>query len=274
MPQHQIYALRYATHDRPGSANFVGGAADLHHVSMPLDYYVWLIRGPAGDVLVDVGFGEEQAALRGRTLIARPAALLARMGVDAAAIRDVIITHMHYDHAGCIEDFPNARFHLQDAEMAYATGRYMRHPFLRQSYSVEDVVALVRRLYDDRVVFHDGSSVFAEGIRLHRVGGHTLGLQTVIIDTARGPVVLASDAFHLYRNLLDGLPFPIVHDVGQMMEGWRELLEIAGDLEHLIPGHDPLVRQLYPVHDHKVSSEIHALHAVPRDLGLLGRLES
>ncbi|MGB3503542.1 MAG: N-acyl homoserine lactonase family protein [Mesorhizobium sp.] len=264
MAHHQIYALRYATHDRPGSANFVGGSDDLHQLSMPLHYYVWLIRGPFGDILVDVGFGEEQAARRGRHLIERPARLLARIGVDPAAIRDVIITHMHYDHAGCIEDFPNARFHLQDAEMAYATGRHMRHKFLRQSYSVEDVVALVRRLYDDRVVFHSGASSVFEGVRLHMVGGHTLGLQSVIVDTIRGPVVLASDAFHLYRNLTDGLPFPIVHDVGEMMEGWRELMAIAGDLEHLIPGHDPLVGELYPLHDPAASSDVFALHFPPR----------
>lgn len=104
------------------------------------------------------------------------------MGVDPAAIRDVVITHMHYDHAGCIDDFPNAQFHLQDAEMAYATGRHMRHPFLRFSYSIEDVVGMVRRVYDDRVVFHDGRAILAEGIRLHRVGGHTLGLQAVEVE--------------------------------------------------------------------------------------------
>lgn len=272
MENHQIYALRYATHDRPGSANFVSASPDLHDVSMPLDYFVWLIRGAHGDVLVDVGFGEEQAAKRGRTLIARPAKLLEHLGVAPASIRDIVITHMHYDHAGCIEDFPNARFHVQDAEMAYATGRHMRHPFLRHSYHVEDVVTLVRKLYDDRVIFHDGPSSLADGIRLHKVGGHTLGLQSVIVDTARGPVVLASDAFHLYRNLTDGLPFPIVHDVGQMMEGWRELLSIAGDFEHLIPGHDPLVREVYAVNDPNVSPEIFALHLPPRGLmQLLGK---
>lgn len=273
MMQHEIFALRYATHDRRGSANFIGGD-DLHDVSMPLDYYVWLIRGAAGDILVDVGFGEQQAAARGRTLIARPAVLLAQMGVDPAAIRDVVITHLHYDHAGCIDDFPNARFHLQDAEMAYATGRHMRHPFLRFSYSVEDVVGMVRRVYDDRVVFHDGQATLAEGIRLYRVGGHTLGLQAVVVDTRRGPVVLASDAFHLYRNLIDKRPFPIVHDIGQMMEGWRELLALAGDLEHLIPGHDPLVQELYPIADGDPSGAARALHLGPEAHPIFARGEA
>lgn len=264
MALHEIYSIRYATHERPGSENFVGGPADLHDVAMPLDYYVWLIRGAGGDILVDVGFGEEQAAIRGRTLLIPPAQGLARLGVNPRAIRDVILTHLHFDHAGCIDDFPNARFHVQDLEMAYATGRHMRHPFLRRSYSVDDVVGLVRKVYDGRVVFHDGASSICDGVRLHRVGGHTLGLQVVIVDTERGPVVLASDAFHLYRNLVDGLPFPVLHDVGQMMEGWRELMAIAGDLEHIVPGHDPLVRELYPAPSEELAGVVSAVHRKPR----------
>ncbi len=92
---------------------------------------------------------------------------------------------------------------------------------------------------------HLGMNVPRRSKRMWR-GTKGSGLQVVSIDTARGPVVLASDAFHLYANLLDGLPFPIVHDIGQMMEGWRELLALTGDLAHLVPGHDPLVRELYP----------------------------
>ncbi|MGO4833124.1 N-acyl homoserine lactonase family protein [Rhizobiaceae sp. 2RAB30] len=230
---------------------------------MPLDYYVWLIRGPAGDILVDVGFGAEAARKRNRQLLREPAHGLALLGVAAEEITAVVITHLHFDHAGCLDDFPNARFHLQDAEMAYATGRHMRHPFLRHAYSVDDVVGMVRRVYTDRVVFHDGTASLADGISLHRIGGHTLGLQAVKVETVRGPVVLASDAFHLYRNLTDGLPFPIVHDVGQMMQGWRDLLVMAGDMEHLIPGHDPLVRQLYPSPSENLVDIVSCLHLPP-----------
>ncbi len=62
----------------------------------------------------------------------------------ADTIRDVIITHLHYDHAGNLDRFPNARFHLQDREMSYATGRCMCNGMLRHPFSVEHVTTMVQ----------------------------------------------------------------------------------------------------------------------------------
>ena len=61
------------------------------------------------------------------------------IGVSAAAIEDVIVSHMHYDHAGNHDLFPNARYHIQDKEMAYCTGRSMCHGRIRHSFEAEDV---------------------------------------------------------------------------------------------------------------------------------------
>lgn len=268
MPNYEIFAIKYASHERNASANFIG--SDLHDAPMPLDYYVWLIRGAAGLILVDVGFGPEAAKKRSRQLIRRPVDALALLGVSANQIGDIVITHLHYDHAGCLDDFPSARFHLQEAEMAYTTGRHMRHSFLKHPYAVDDVIGMVRRVYAGRVEFYDGTATLADGITLHRVGGHTLGLQAVRVETARGPVVLASDAVHLYRNLTERRPFPIVHDIGAMMDGWRELLSLAGDLEHLVPGHDPLVGELYPAPSPELQGIVSALHLRPNQHPLFG----
>ena len=72
---------------------------------------------------------------------------------------------------------------------------------LRHAYSVRDVELMVRRLYNDEIAFHDGDSRIAPGIELIHVGGHTMGLQAVRVHTARGWVVLASDASHYYDNI-------------------------------------------------------------------------
>src|SRR5690606_28491063 len=101
-----------------------------------LDYYVWVIRGHGHLVVVDTGFDEDAARERGRDLIHRPAALLARAGVDASAVRHVVITHLHYDHAGSLDAFPVATFHLQEEEMRYATGRPMCHACLRAPFNL------------------------------------------------------------------------------------------------------------------------------------------
>ena len=161
-------------------------------------------------------------------------------------MRDVIVSHMHYDHAGNLGAFPNARFHLQDAEMAYCTGRCMCHGMLRGAFEADDVATMVHRVFEGRVQFHDGDAEFAPGITLHKLGGHTKGLQVVRVKTARGFVVLASDATHLYANLEREHPFPVLADVGDYLEGLQTLRRLASSPRHIIPGHDPLVLTQYP----------------------------
>jgi glyoxylase-like metal-dependent hydrolase (beta-lactamase superfamily II) len=246
----QVFALRYATHDRAAQVNFLMPVADAHD-SMPLDFYVWLLRDAAGrEVLVDTGFDAATAQRRGRAIMRPVADCLRALGTAPAAIADVIISHLHFDHAGNLGLFPNARFHIQDTEMAFATGRHMCAACLRAPFEVEDVVKLVRAVHADRVCFHDGDGEVAPGVTVHRVGGHSDGMQVVRVETARGPVVLAVDAAHLYANMERQNPFPILFDVGATVQGWRRARMLAGgDPARVIPGHDPLVRTIYPAVD-------------------------
>lgn len=244
-PTYEILALRYATQaDRPASANLL--LPDDHASPMPIDYFVWAIRGGGRCVVVDTGFGPKAAARRGRSLMRSPAAALAASGINAAAVADVVLTHLHYDHAGCLDAFPAATFHLQDKEMAYSTGRPMCHRALRVPVDLDDVLNAVRHVFADRVRFHDGTATLAPGITLHLVGGHSGGLQVVRVWTARGFVVLASDAAHYWANIRTRNPFPLVADVLAMAEGWRICEELADGPDHVIPGHDPLVLARFP----------------------------
>jgi glyoxylase-like metal-dependent hydrolase (beta-lactamase superfamily II) len=153
---------------------------------------------------------------------------------------------MHYDHAGNVPLFPNARFHVQDAEMAYCTGRAMGHPHLAGPFDAQNVVDMVRRTFAGRVVFHAGDAVVFPEVTLHHLPGHTLGLQVVRVQTERGPVVLASDAIHFWANLQRETPFPIVADVVAYLEALRRLRTLAPSIDHIIPGHDPGVLQRFP----------------------------
>lgn len=261
-PCYEVFALRYATVKRQPQENFI--SPDPHEGPLSMDYFVWAIRGEGRTIVVDTGFGAEAAERRGRTLLQPPRQALEGLGVDCDAVADVVITHLHYDHAGNLQDFPKAKFHLQDAEIAYATGRLMCHEMLRHAYDVEDVVAMVRRVYAGRVVFHEGEAEIAPGVTLHRVGGHTQGLQVVRVPTARGFIVLASDASHYYANIRNRDPFPIVVDVGAMLEGYKTVERLADSADHIIPGHDPEVMDLYPrVEARHDQIEAVALHLPP-----------
>ena len=241
---YEVYAIKYAHHARRASENFIGG--DPHDGPMPLDYFVWLIRGGGREIIVDTGFSAAMAKKRGREHIRCPTEGLRLLGSEASSVKEVVITHLHYDHVGNFDLFPAATLHLQDLEMRYATGRYMGHECFRGAYEVEDVVGMVRRVYENRVRFHDGDAEIAPGISVHLIGGHTMGLQAVRVKTRSGWLMLASDASHFYANMDETRPFPIVWSVADMVEGYRKLTSLAESPAHIVPGHDPLVVKRYP----------------------------
>ena len=117
----------------------------------------------------------------------RPPARSRLLGVGAGRVDQLIVSHLHYDHAGTMRDFPNARFHLQAAEMAYATGPCMCHNPLRYPFTADHVCEMVRNVYSGRVIFHDGDGEVAPGITVHKIGGHSRGLQCVRVMTAAAP---------------------------------------------------------------------------------------
>lgn len=244
IPKYQVFAIRYATVARKRAENFL--VYDPHEGPMPMDYFVWVIQGPDRVFVVDTGFNEAAAKARKREFLQCPIEALKKLDIDPSNVTDVILTHLHYDHAGNIKLLPNAVMHLQEKELQYATGKYMQYDLLRHAYAVDDVVDVVRGVYDKRVRFYEGDAQLAPGIELVWVGGHTQGLQAVRVHTERGWVVLASDASHFYDNIQDESPFPIVFNVGDMLDGYHKLLSLADTDDHLVPGHDPQVFTRYP----------------------------
>ena len=244
---YKVYAIKYAHHARRSPANFIGG--DTHDVPMPLDYFVWAVVGPSRTFLVDTGFDETMAAKRGRDITTPVTQGLAALDIDVNTVQDVILTHMHYDHAGNRALFPQARYHVQDREMAFCTGRCMCHATLNHSFEPADVSAMVDRIFAGRVAFHDGDAQLTTGLSVHRIGGHTDGLQVVRVRTEKGWLVLASDASHFYANIEQTRPFPVVLNVRDMIEGYKRIYSLADAPELVIPGHDPAVFDRFPALD-------------------------
>jgi len=244
LPDYEVLAIRFGSSSaRPGSQNFI--MPDGHDGPMQMDFYIWAIRHGDRTIVVDTGFSPGASSRRNRQFVHPPAEALGMAGVDPAAVSDVVITHLHWDHAGNIDLFPKATFHIQDAEMAQATGRCICHKWFRRQSEVDDVVALVRNLYAGRVAFHDGEGEIAPGVTVHLIGGHTGGLQVVRVHTARGWVVLASDAVHYWANIEERNPFPAADVIGAL-EGFAIVEKLADGPTHIIPGHDPAVLTRFP----------------------------
>ncbi|WP_171210212.1 MULTISPECIES: N-acyl homoserine lactonase family protein [unclassified Ruegeria] len=240
----QIHAVKYADRNaRVRGDSFIFD--DNHDAPHAMDYFMWVIQNGDQVILVDTGYDSNEASARARPIAMDPRAALAPLGLQAEAVDQVIVTHLHYDHAGGLHLFPNAKLHLQTAEMAFATGPCMCHEALRHPFSAHHVCEVIQRLYSGQVIFHDGDAEVADGVTLHKIGGHSRGLQCVRVRTQSGWMVLASDAAHFYENAWRKQPFPIVVDLQDMLDGFDTLERLASRRELIIPGHDPLVRQFF-----------------------------
>lgn len=268
MQPFELFAIRYARNGpRKVGQNIIGG--DLHEMGSDLDYFVWVAKRSDRVFLIDTGMAEETAIRRRDELVRVPADAIRLLDLDPARIEDIILTHLHYDHAGTLSRYPNARFHVQESEMSYATGRCMCSRLLRRAYEVDDVVHLVKAVFADRVAFADKNCEIVSGLSVHHVGGHTGGSQIVRVWTRRGWVVLASDAAHLFANVRDGAPFPSVYRVDEMMEGYRTIHHLAGgSWDHVIPGHDPAVMKMYPAPSKELEGIVIRLDVTPTQTSL------
>lgn len=256
----EVYSLKYADRNaRTRADSFIFD--DNHDAPHPMDYYIWLLRRGTEIVLVDTGYDAAESTARGRPIRMDAGAALAPFGLRPEDVTQVIVTHLHYDHAGGLHLFPNATLHLQTAEMAYATGPCMCHDTLRMPFTAGHVCEAIRRLYAGKVIFHDGDGEVAEGVTVHRIGGHSRGLQCVRVRTAAGWLVLASDAAHFYENLFARKPFPIVVDLQVMLDGFTTLERLASNPALIIPGHDPLVRAHFP---QVMADHVHRLDCGPK----------
>lgn len=242
-----VFAVKYAERNgRTRNDSFL--LDDNHDQPHDMDYFLWVLRRDDEIILVDTGYDSEEAGRRGRPIRLNPAEALAPLGIVPDDVSTIIVTHLHYDHAGGLKHFPNATIHLQAAEMAYATGPCMCHGVLQAPFTADHICEAVRRVYSGRVVFHEGDGEVREGVSVHRTGGHSKGLQVVRVLTEAGFMCLASDASHYYENFLKAKPFPIVVDLDDMLLGFETIRKLASSTDLVIPGHDPLVRELFPVH--------------------------
>jgi glyoxylase-like metal-dependent hydrolase (beta-lactamase superfamily II) len=258
----QAWALRLGSVQRRAQDNFLNPGERIGE--MRLDFTMWVLRRGDRIIVVDTGFDAAAGARRGRVLDRRPAEAVALLGIDAAEVSTVVVTHLHYDHAGNLGDYPKAEIIVQAKELAYVTGAPMRHPTLNHFFEVDDMLDVVRRVHAGGVRVIDGDLRLDDDLHLCLIGGHTAGLQVVRARTARGWVVIASDAVHYYDNFAERNPFPAIVDLPDMLDGYDRLLELSDGLDHIIPGHDPLVFDRYPIHCG--SEHVVALHLPPRNI--------
>jgi glyoxylase-like metal-dependent hydrolase (beta-lactamase superfamily II) len=261
LPEYKVFAIKYATRDARRTDHFIGG--DAHDGPMPMDYFTWVVAGPDRVFLIDTGFTEETGTRRGRKFLRCPIESLKLVDIDPGAVSDCVITHLHYDHVGNFGKLPHARFHIQEREMAFATGRFVRYPYFGHGFEEEDIVGMVRLNFRRRLEMYEGDAELAPGLTLHFAPGHTAGLQVARVHTQRGWVVIASDSSHYYENFEKNRPFVAVVNIADTIDSFRKIERLADSRNHVIPGHDPLVMKRYPAASSQLSGIVARLDLEP-----------
>ncbi|HEU5155861.1 MAG TPA: N-acyl homoserine lactonase family protein [Streptosporangiaceae bacterium] len=247
---YEVFAVRYGT--RTGAKSEIYLNYEIYgepDEPLQMDYFFWVARNAERTVVIDTGFGPEGGARRRRTTLVTPGEALARAGVDAATTPQVIVTHAHYDHIGNLARFPAAEVVMARREFEFWTGPYGRRAQFAWSSEESEISYLSQVGREGRMTLLDAPYDVAPGIEVVPVGGHTPGQVIVLVDTAAGQTVLASDAVHYYEELDRDRPFAYVADLEAMYRAFDLLLEITADPRSvLVPGHDPAVMRRFPAY--------------------------
>lgn len=248
-PEYEIYALKY------GGPLIRKVAIVLWNAGWdedgPINYYVWVIKAKDGEtVVVDTGASPAQGAARKVPGYVNPLEVLARLGVTADSVSKVVITHMHWDHAGGMETwpqaFPKAKFYVQKREFDFCVKNPIsaRKPIavLFDPLASKAVGALEG---SDRLAIVDGDSNLAPGLDLFLAPGHTLGLQVIRVNTAKGPAVVGSDCAHVFRGYREDNPSVFIMDMPAWIQSFDKVKSKA-PIDLIFPGHDVLMHQNFP----------------------------
>lgn len=245
-PSYEIYAVRYATIPGFQVSQLVAGADPARKLDIAM--MVWVVRAPGRNILVDSGFYREQFFKQWHVNdFVKPSEAIARLGLKPEDITDIIISHMHWDHADGMDLFPKAKIWVQKDELEYYAGQGWQSRRTHGGIDPDDVLAAVKLNVQGRVGLVQGDAQeILPGISCYLGGKHTYASQFVTVHTAGGTVVLASDNMYLYENLEKHMPIAATLDAESNLRAQDRMKQLASKPEFIIPGHDPAVMARFP----------------------------
>jgi glyoxylase-like metal-dependent hydrolase (beta-lactamase superfamily II) len=245
-PSYEVFAIRYATLPDFPVAELVAGADPARKLDIAM--MIWLVRGNGRNILVDSGFYHDHFFTEWKVNdFTKPSEALKPLGLKPEDVTDVIITHMHWDHADGMDLFPKARIWIQKDELQYYAGEAWQSKDTHGGIDADDVLTLVRLNTQGRVglVGGDGQEVIP-GVTCYTGGRHTYASQYVGVNTAAGTLVVASDNMYLYENLEKHVPIAATLDAVSNLRAQDRMKQIAANLRLIVPGHDPAVMTRFP----------------------------
>ncbi len=243
---YEVYALSYGVYPNFPVSALLTGADKTRRIDLQM--MIWLIKSPGKNILVDTGcYHENVVKGKGIQNLIKASDAIAKLGLSATDITDVIITHMHWDHADGMDLFPNAKIWIQKDEYSYYTGAAWQAGGKSGGIEPDDVLTLVKLNTAHKVNLVDGDDrEIIDGIKVYTGGRHTYASQYVSVRTASGTVVIASDNMYLYENLEKHAPIAQTFDADSNLKAQDRMKQIATRPDLIVPGHDPAVFVKFP----------------------------
>ena len=244
-PQYEVYAVRYATIPDFPVAGLISGADKSRKLDIAM--MIWVVRGGGRIVLVDTGFYHPEVYSNFKvTDLVRPDKAVEKLGIKPEEVTDVILSHVHWDHADGTDLFPKAQIWVQKDEYTYYTGEAWQPGGKHGGVYGQDVNVLYNANVDGRLHLVNGDAEILPGISVYIGGKHTWQSQYVSVTTRSGTVVLASDNMYLYENLEKHVPIAQTFDAASNLRAQDRMKAIASKPELIVPGHDPAVMTRFP----------------------------
>ena len=253
---YSIWALAYCQSDMPH--DFFGGCGIYSNrgtILTPM-IYTLLVGGEVGGkqhvALVDCGFQNDHWLTRYPfSNWEEPRDVLGRVGFAPEDVETILVTHMHFDHMGNFEAFPNAKLYIQlDEYLGWSGAVCAAHQheteeekaWVFSSFDPMDLVRAAHGVADGRVKFISGDEEVLPGVtaRLAK-DSHTFGSQWFEVNTRNGPFAVAGDIVYWYSNIERMWP-PGYHQGNgfNQIRAYRDMRELVKQkTDRVIPGHDP-----------------------------------
>lgn len=245
MIKHAIYALRYAGPLKKCGAHFLW-QKDWEKTGMG-NFYFWCIKNKEHTIIVDTGVTPYLAKKRNLPNYVKPTTLLSSLDIKAEEIQHVIITHLHWDHAGGVSLFPHATYYLHHQEYNFwIKDEVALTPAFQWLYDSDSIQYLKNREKEGKLILIEKEQEILPGVELIFAPGHSPALMAVAVNTKKGTAVLGSDAGYVFKNYQENWPSDVTFNMADEIKSIQKLREKASSPELLFPGHDPNLAECYP----------------------------
>ena len=215
--------------------------------------YAYYIKGVSVPIIVDTGlpkglfldYGYPESPKPEWDLIKH----LDRLNVKASDVGYVIHTHLHMDHCGQDDLFPNARIVVQRKELQAAAVPMIPigmsekgKAWYNLCYDRKIVSKFVGEFWD-RLIILEGDQEIVSGVKCVLVGGHTPGSHAIYVQTDEGTAIITGDVAYRYDNIEKDIPVGFYYNLEDEI---RALARFRRDGKFTLAGHDPKILERYP----------------------------